>query len=301
MKYSIIDIGSNSMRLTLYESDKDTFKILFREKVMAGLAGYVEDGILSTEGIACACYGLLTFKHMLDSLGLPEPHVFATASLRNIANSVSALNEIKNVTGFIIEVLSGREEALLGYAGAMKELSITEGAFIDIGGASTELVTFDNSKPIESVSFNVGSLSLYKNCVKHIIPGAGSQKHINKVIKEEIDDTGMLPKEKHSPIIGVGGTSRAVMKLSRKVFGLSESCSHITAEQLEALCGILFKGDKAAANLILKLEADRIHTMIPGIMILHHIFTAFNADELIVSKYGVREGYLCQKVLKCNQ
>ena len=289
------------MRLTLYETDGDNFKILFREKVMAGLAGYVEDGILSTEGIACACYGLLTFKHMLESLALPEPHVFATASLRNIANSVSALNEIKTVTGFIIEVLSGREEALLGYAGAMKELSITKGAFIDIGGASTELVTFDNFKPIESVSFNVGSLSLYKNCVKHIIPGTGSQKRINKVIREEVDDTGMLPREKRSPIIGVGGTARAVMTLARKVFGLSESCSHINSEQLEALCAILLKGDKAAANLILKLEADRIHTMVPGIMILQHIFTSFDADELIVSKYGVREGYLCQKILKCSQ
>ena len=54
MKQAIIDIGSNSIRLTLYETKEQDFKILFREKIMAGLAGYVEDGRLSAEGIECA-------------------------------------------------------------------------------------------------------------------------------------------------------------------------------------------------------------------------------------------------------
>lgn len=298
MKHTIIDIGSNSMRLTLYETDGDNFKILFREKFMAGLAGYVEEGILSTEGIACACYGLMNFRHMIESMELPAPSVFATASLRNISNSTSALSEIKTITGYDIDILSGQDEGLLGYAGAMREINIRDGAFIDIGGASTEVVTFDDAKPLDSVSFGVGSLSLYRNCVKKIIPGAGSQRCINKAIKAAIDDTGLLPKGSRSPIIGVGGTARVVMKLSQKVFGLSESINHVNRRQLEELSTILLKGDKAAADLILKIEADRIHTVIPGLMILQHVFAHFEADEFIVSKYGVREGYLCQRILK---
>ncbi len=298
MKHTIIDIGSNSMRLTLYETDGDNFKILFREKYMAGLAGYVEEGILSTEGIACACYGLLNFKHMIESMELPAPSVFATASLRNISNSATALNEIRTITGINIDLLSGQEEALLGYSGAMLEINIKDGAFIDIGGASTEVVTFDDAKPVDSVSFGVGSLSLYRKCVKHIIPGEGSQRRINKAIKSAIDDTGLLPKGNRSPIIGVGGTARAVMRMSQKVFGLSESITHINRKQLDELSALLLKGDKAAADLILKLEADRIHTMVPGLMILQHVFAHFEADEFIVSRYGVREGYLCQRILK---
>ena len=180
----------------------------------------------------------------------------------------------------------------------MKEIDIKDGAFIDIGGASTEIVTFDNAKPVESMSFGVGSLSLYRNCVKHIIPGTGSQKRINKVIKTTIDDTGLLPKGNRSPIIGVGGTARAVLKLAQKVFGLSESCMHVSRKQLDELSAILLRGDKAAADLILKLEADRIHTMVPGLMILQHVFAHFEAEQFIVSKYGVREGYLCQRILK---
>ena len=68
MKQAIIDIGSNSIRLTLYETQGRNFKILFREKIMARLAGYVESGSLSAEGTECTCAGLLTFRSILQTL-----------------------------------------------------------------------------------------------------------------------------------------------------------------------------------------------------------------------------------------
>ena len=91
MKQAIIDIGSNSIRLTLYETDGSNFKILFREKIMAGLAGYVEDGRLGSEGIECACEGLMNFRSTLETLEIDRVRVFATASLRNIANTAQVL------------------------------------------------------------------------------------------------------------------------------------------------------------------------------------------------------------------
>ena len=89
MKQAVIDIGSNSIRLTLYETEGQSFKILFREKIMAGLAGYVEDGKLSAEGIECACAGLLTFRKILQTLQIENVRIFATASLRNVSTLVS--------------------------------------------------------------------------------------------------------------------------------------------------------------------------------------------------------------------
>ncbi|RHO93318.1 hypothetical protein DW020_15205 [Clostridium sp. AF37-5AT] len=61
---------------------------------------------------------------------------------------------------------------------------------------------------------------------------------------------------------------------------------------------LLTSGKKAASDLILQLEADRVHTLIPGLLVLQHVFHLFQAQQLIVSKYGVREGYLCERVLK---
>lgn len=299
MKQAVIDIGSNSIRLTLYETKEQSFKILFREKVMAGLAGYVEDGRLTAEGIECACAGLLTFRSILQTLEIEHICVFATASLRNISNTEQALSVIHAATGYSVEVLSGEEEALLGYAGAMQELHLSSGTFLDIGGASTEFVAFDKGTATNFASFPIGSLSLYRHCVKKILPGSGSLKRLQKEIATIIDvnESDLTPRPL---LVGVGGTARAALKLARQYYKISEDCHSITAEQLDGLCTFLCSGKKAASDLILRLEADRIHTIVPGILILQHVFHLFRAQQLVISRYGVREGYLCQRILKSN-
>ena len=83
-----------------------------------------------------------------------------------------------------MEVVSGEDEALFGYAGAMRELRPTSGAFLDIGGASTEIVTFDEGKPHDFTSFPIGSLSLYHRCVKKILPGKGSLSRLRQDISK---------------------------------------------------------------------------------------------------------------------
>jgi exopolyphosphatase/guanosine-5'-triphosphate,3'-diphosphate pyrophosphatase len=297
MKQAIIDIGSNSIRLTVYDTEVQPFKILFKEKIMAGLAGYVADGALTEEGIECAYNGLLDFKGTLQALNIDQVHLFATASLRNVTNTEMAVASIKAATGYTVEVISGEEEALFGYAGAMQEIKLDSGAFMDVGGASTEVVSFRNGMPVQSVSFPVGSLNLYRQCVKKILPGEGSLKRIQSVIAQRIDQDTLFSFDKTSPIVCVGGTSRAVLKLARKEFSLPVDCNRLSADQLDALGELLCRGDKTAADLILKMEPERIHTIIPGVLIMKHVFRRFDADEIIVSNYGVREGYLCQKIL----
>ena len=88
MKYALIDMGSNSIRLTVYDMDQTSFKVLFKEKIMAGLAGYVEHGRLTRDGIDCACQSLREFRSTLELLQIEHLAVFATASLRNICSAV---------------------------------------------------------------------------------------------------------------------------------------------------------------------------------------------------------------------
>ena len=246
MKQAIIDIGSNSIRLTLYETEGQSFKILFREKIMAGLAGYVEDGKLSAEGIECACAGLLTFRKILQTLQIENTRIFATASLRNVSNTERALSVIRAATGFSVEVISGEDEALFGYMGAMQELHLTGGAFLDIGGASTEIVTFEDGTPVDFASFPIGSLSLYRRCVKKILPGDGSLKRLRQEISKTIDisDGALAPR---ALLVGVGGTARAALKLARHYCGISDDCRSMTAEQLDSLCAFLCSGKPATS------------------------------------------------------
>ena len=286
MKQAVIDIGSNSMRLSVYETtETGTFTILFKDKIMAGLAGYVEEGALSPEGITRAILGLRSFRGTLRALNIPQVAVFATASLRNIRNTAQAVAEIQRGTGFAIEVLSGEEEARLGYAGAMEELALSEGLFVDIGGASTEVVRFAHGQLVSAVSCPVGSLKLYRDWVKKILP---NQQAVEGPVRQGL------------PLVCVGGTARAALKLAKRVCHLPEDTNRVSVGQLEQVSALLCSSHKAAADLILKVEPERIHTMIPGLLILRHMVEGFGAGEMIVSKYGVREGYLCQKIRKAS-
>ena len=195
-----------------------------------------------------------------------------------------------------MEVVSGEDEALFGYAGAMRELRTTSGAFLDIGGASTEIVTFDEGKPDDFASFPIGSLSLYRRCVKKILPGKGSLSRLRQDISKTIDVNKGAPTPRPL-LIGVGGTVRATLRLARHYYRKPDDCHSMTTEQLDELCDFLCDGKKEALDLILRLEAERVHTIVPGIPILRHVLHLFRAEQIIVSKYGVREGYLCRRIL----
>lgn len=298
MKYSIIDIGSNSMRLTVYEVENDAYKILFKEKIMAGLAGYVENGCISEEGIRRAYKGLLNFKNTLELLGMSERvSVFATASLRNIINTDEAVAKITAATGYDIDVITGDEETLLSYAGAMQELSVTNGVFIDVGGASTEIAVFADRSLSFLKSYRIGSLKLYKECVKNILPGPASVKKIKNTIALEMPKAafeGFAPQEQ---LVCTGGTARSVLKIAGYLNLVPEQSNVIPAQDLEEIKKVLLGDQKTAANTILKIDPERIHTIIPGFLILRYIAKRFEVKKIIVSNYGVKEGYLCQKVL----
>lgn len=298
MTYSIIDIGSNSMRLTVYEVENKNFKILFREKIMAGLAGYVDKGILSNEGITRACDALLEFKGNLAHLGITENiYVFATASLRNITNTEDAASEISSVTGFPIDIISGNEEAEYGYIGAAYECGIEDGAFVDIGGASTEINILKDKELLYSHSWHIGSLKLYKECVSKIIPGSDSIKRIQEAIYCQMP---VKTLERFSPakkLVCIGGTARSVLKTAKHLNMLSKEEHTFSSVKLKQLGKVLTENKRTAADIILKVDPERIHTMIPGYMILQYLTDSLDADELIISRYGVREGYLCKKVL----
>ena len=298
MKQAIIDIGSNSIRLTVYEIRGNTFMILFKEKFMAGLAGYVEDGVLSGEGLDRAREGLLEFRERLQCFSITAVSVIATASLRNIVNTEEAVRYLEQSTGFEIEVIDGHDEALYGHCGAMLDLDMTSGAVLDIGGASTELVVFNQDQIEEIFSFHFGSLSLYKNCVKKVMPGKGSAEKILETVENEVSSHPGFTHDREESLVSIGGTGRAVLKIATVLYNLPEGNRTVTDQQVNAICELLLSRNKKAMHLILKLVPDRIHTIVPGILVLRYFMKLFQAKKLIVSNYGVREGYLCQKLLK---
>lgn len=281
-----------------YEIGSGRFKTLFKEKTMAGLAGYVKNGIMTKDGIDKACSCLLEFKHILESLDITEYSVFATASLRNISNTEESVSEIKKGTGFDIEVISGYDEAVFSCKGAMNDTEMENGVFIDTGGGSTEIVSLDKNEITDAISIPLGSLKLYSDFVTKILPKKSEASAMRNYIKKSIKDSGIKSVTSDDAIYCVGGTARAILKISNSVFGAEKKNRTITSSQMEKLIDLLCSDKKTATSIILKHCPDRIHTIIPGTLILNGVMQKMGCKKIVVSCFGVREGYLCQRILK---
>ena len=131
MMCGIVDLGSNTIRLSIYQYEGEHFRLLLNKKTMAGLAGYVQDGALSDGGILVACRVLSSYRALLSNFSVSEMHVFATASLRNISNTGEAVEAIRDVTGVTVEVLDGETEAALSFKGAVLPGGVPTGLLLE--------------------------------------------------------------------------------------------------------------------------------------------------------------------------
>lgn len=295
-KCSVIDLGSNTVRLSVYRCEGLEFSQLFSRKEMVGLAGYVEEGRLSDKGIKKACEVLLSFRELLQNLEITDVHVFATASLRNIDNTAEALETIRLQTGYMIEVISGEEEARLDFIGASCSVKIPSGILIDIGGGSTEIVKFENHLIQDAISLPIGSLGLFRRYVKDLFPGKNELLAMRTSALEVLRQME-TPGASVGILCGVGGTVRAAAKLQKEMCGTSLPGQFPTAD-LKKMLRQLRTGDRSALMQLLRVVPDRIHTAIPGMILLDVIADYFDVHTIVVSSCGVREGYLLEHVLR---
>ena len=298
MKCGIVDVGSNTIRLSIYHWEGQKFKLLMNKKEMAGLAGYIKNGLLSDSGILVACRVLAGFKALLRNFDIANLYVFGTASLRNIVNTEEALETIEAVTGIKVEVLSGADEAAFSFLGATVGGGAPgSGMLADVGGGSTELVAYQDGAITSGCSLPMGSLSLFTKHVSGLFPTKEERKAIRSDVKEELErakTAGLRCKH----LTGVGGTFRAAAKLCNDLSGADPDNRIIPAGEIRALYKGLKKGDQDTLRQILRSVPDRVHTILPGLAILTAILDAYEVSTVSVSACGVREGYLLRRVME---
>ncbi|OUN82979.1 hypothetical protein B5G06_08775 [Flavonifractor sp. An52] len=298
MKCGIVDVGSNTIRLSIYHWEGQTFKLLMNKKEMAGLAGYIKNGLLSDSGILVACRVLAGFKALLRNFDIADLYVFGTASLRNIVNTEEALETIEAVTGIKVEVLSGADEAAFSFLGATVGGGAPgSGMLADVGGGSTELVAYRDGAITSGCSLPMGSLSLFTKHVSGLFPTKEERKAIRSDVREELEKAKTAGL-RCSHLTGVGGTFRAAAKLCNDLSGADPDNRIIPAGEIHALYKGLKKGDQDTLRQILRSVPDRVHTILPGLAILTAILDAYEVSTVSVSACGVREGYLLRRVME---
>ena len=292
MKYAVIDLGSNTIRLVVYEETNAEFHALFTQKFTAGLAAYLQDGMMTPEGIRLICTTLQRCKMLLKEFTPCTTLAFSTAPLRNIRNTQEAIDQIYAETGYSVDVLTGLEEAYLDYYGVQRELPVESGLLFDIGGGSTEILTFahDGTGVIESVP--IGSLNLSRKHIAKLFPDKKERDAIRLQVQKSLKRHKLNHLPPYETLCGIGGTARTVLQLLQAMKVILPAQRTFTAEQFRKLKKFLWKKDSAAMELLTQYCPDRLHTIFSGILILETLILQSRCTTVYVCKYGVREGYL---------
>lgn len=298
MRHAIVDIGSNTIRLIVFDANEETEKLkkVLNKKYTAGLITYVHDGELSGKGIKKLIKTLASIKNIVEELKVDTFSPFATASLRNLDNTEEVLARVKEELDIDIDVLDQVEEAFLGNVGIRSEVEIESGLSIDIGGASTEVVYFDEEGPKEFLNLNIGSLLLYTANVSRILPKKKEMRAIKKTVLREINSFKFSTKT--DKLVGIGGSIRTTGKIIEDLWGGDDKS--FSLDDLDKLIELIEDKDTDIIRSILSINPARIHTTVPGIIILRTFMKKFKINEIQVSGNGLREGYLIYKVLGGN-
>lgn len=298
MIHAVIDVGSNSIRMSVYQCEDGCISPMIDKKETVGLAGYMENGILTEEGMYRAADTINGFIEVIHKFGIQNISVFATASLRNAVNQEEAVRFIQERIGAPVTVISGDEEARLDFIGATQLLSVKDGVLVDIGGGSTEVVLFSNGQISNLTSIPMGSLNMYTKYAEGITLTSDERKKMRREIVDNLSSLCWAPMEPVKTLVGVGGTARAFEKICHELYKVPRDVRRLDAGYLGMLTKVFKKGDVNLCRKIYKIVPERMLTIQPGLTILNELAKRFGVSEVVVSRYGVREGYLMEHVLK---
>ncbi len=301
MLQAMIDIGSNTIRMAIYEIRDGHAAQVMKRKHTVGLAAYVRDGVMQRDGIERAGEVIAEYRDFLFGLGISRMVAFTTAALRNAKNGGEAVAELERRTGVSIRVISGEEEAAFDFAGATHDLSAEDGALLDIGGGSTEVVLYRGRRVTEKRSLPFGSLSLRAAHVRGLLPDRAEAEAIRTEAEAAVraaffDAAGGAPEA-----VGIGGTFKGAAALYRATYCRPEGDARMETarfgEMIARYAGDAPLSEEAAVRLMLAAP-DRIHTLFSGLILADVLTRALGCREVVYSDSGVREGYLYSEILK---
>ncbi len=298
---AIIDIGSNSARLVIFEkTNRNGFHLICEQKskVRIGEGAYEKQGYLQPIGIKRAYLTLKSFLHTIDKYQANKTLCVATSALRDAPNGKEFVHWIKQELGLSIKIIDGNKEAKYGGIAAVNLLPINEGISIDIGGGSSDMSLIKNGQIVDTYSLNLGTVRLKELFFdKRLTPSEINEK-AKAYIQHELNQ---LPEHFiHTLAIGIGGTARTLSKgiMKRATYPLDKlhAFSYNVQNHKDYLEAIPLSSAKNLKRF--GLQKNRYDTIREGTLIFNEIIAHIGAESVISSAAGVREGVFLEQLLR---
>ncbi|CAN5476365.1 exopolyphosphatase [soil metagenome] len=288
LRTAIIDIGSNSIRLVVYQGPARLPATLFNEKVMAGLGSKLaETGRIDAKALARAEMALKRFSALAREMGVTALRTVATAAVRDASNGGELLARAAAI-GLHVELLSGEQEARAAGLGVLSAIPGADGIVGDLGGGSLELVRIGGGEVRDYISFPLGVLRLAAIRAK----GAGAlDRHVHKLL----DASGWAGRGQGLPFYLVGGSWRSLARLDMHLTGYPLPVIHgyeLSPARVSNLARLLKSEANGKTRTIPNLSVSRGPTLGNAAALLGSLIRYLGSATTIASAHGLREGLL---------
>lgn len=296
-KIALIDIGSNTIRLVIFEITAD-FEIyqLLNIKTPARLSQYIDaDKRMSQQGITVLIEILKNFHTVTQQYEVSQLLPMATAAVRQSINRDEIVERVKEAAGVEMQIVPEEKEAYYGSYAVFHTTQIRDGVTVDIGGGSTEITFFKNKEIQEAHSFPFGVVSLKKMFFEG--KESNDEKAIKKMaafVKEQFQSLPWLTKAK-LPIIAMGGSARSIANVHQRQRNYPLAGIHgyrMSQEDLKKTLHTFKSLSPAELQDLDGLSQDRTDIIIPANVVFDELFETVKAPEFIFSNKGLREGII---------
>lgn len=278
----IIDIGSNTIRLVMYEKGRQISNTGMSSEIIAD----TKNGILSSEGIEKLCDMLCFLK---SKAGENEVFAFATYAFRVLKNKEQVKEEVLKKCGLEVDILSGKEEGEYDFYGLLSSIPENEsGVGVDLGGGSAQIFKFKKGELEFCESFPIGCRKIKNKLVHTHFPNDTEREKVREYLDGFLSGIDI----KSEKLYMMGGTAKTAAKLYSYLNG-NENINILKTDRLESIITFIKETPENALKNILRNRYDNIST---GIVIMEEIAKRVGVFEIHIKKCGVRDGYLAKKL-----
>ncbi|GEO36036.1 exopolyphosphatase [Skermanella aerolata] len=288
-RVAVIDIGSNSIRLVVYDELNRSPVPLFNEKIMCGLGRTVEKtGRLNPEGVTLALDNIDRFARLIDGMDVGQVEVLATAAVRDASDGAAFVSAIEQRTGLTVRTIAGEEEARLSALGVLSGTPGADGLMGDLGGGSLELVGLDRGVIGPQVTMPLGPLRLLESC-------GGKVSNANRIIDQHLEALPWLSGHRDRPFYPVGGSWRALAKLHMEQVGHPLHIIHhycVPGAQMRDFAGVIARQSRSSLDKMSSVSRRRSDTLPFAALAMERLLRHVQPSMVVFSAHGLREGLL---------
>jgi exopolyphosphatase/guanosine-5'-triphosphate,3'-diphosphate pyrophosphatase len=291
-RIGVLDVGSNSVRMVVFDGAARSPAYFFNEKVMAGLgAGMAKTGCLNPEGKRRALAAIRRFQLLAETMRIAPLTAVATAAVREAEDGPAFREEVERETGLRIWVIDGKEEARLSAQGVLLGWPGAYGLVCDIGGSSMELAELRDGRVGKRLSTKLGP--------QRLMTVKGGKKGLRDFIKQEVSELGKVMGRQNDRLFLVGGSWRAFARIDmdRRDYPLAVLHEYrMSRNSVLATIDYIAENDPEELRLRCGLGESRMSLVPLASLVLKELVRTFKPYDIAISSYGIREGMLYEQM-----